>query len=256
MAAGDPPDLAARALTEQLIVRLQAFLDGRETHESLRTWAGAAWRDHQQGLARTNRTARLILSNVACAADRHPPGDESQPYILRAVDVVEYLRKLQRGDMTGPVREVAMLSMPLPIFAERLGLDTDRYILDQLGWFEYLQFASPGSGRVFVLSRPLEFFDQGRSLVEFVPLGPFDPQDVLRDLFETFIVDHEDLVWLADDFDNICESLPRQTLWRQDDNGNRFAVATFTGARKAEAALQHFAALKHKQFYWLEDVPR
>lgn len=254
MAAGDPHDLAARTLTEQLIARLQAFRDGRETHESLAAWASAAWGDHGRGLARTNRNTRLILANVASAADRHPPGDGSQPYILRDVDLVEYLRVLQRGTMNGPVRDVASLSAPLPTFAERFGLETDRYIVDQLGWFEYLQFASPGTGRVFVLSRPLEFPDAGQSLVEVVPLGQLDPQDVLRDLFETLVVDHEDVVWLPEGF--TTDSLPRQTLWRQDDNGNRFEVATFTGVRKAEAALQRFLALKHKQFYWLEDVPR
>jgi Ion transport protein N-terminal len=41
-------------------------------------------------------------------------------------------------------------------------------------------------------------------------------------------------------------------LWRQDDNGNRFAIARFGSAEAAEAEQRRFEALGHKQTYWVQ----
>ena len=56
--------------------------------------------------------------------------------------------------------------------------------------------------------------------------------------------------WRAEPFDAI--SLPEWALWRQDDNGVKTLVSSFTGRCKARAALAGFEALHHKQTYWLE----
>jgi hypothetical protein len=252
MAAGDPHDLEVRDLTAELVRRLRGFLDGHETHASLMLWARAVWGDSQVGPVDTNRVATAILMNLWNAASRSFRGDEQGSYILRGMDVAEYLRLLQRGSVTAPVREVGGLKAPLRTFAAQLGIEPERHVVEGLGWFEVLQFASPGSGRVFVMNRSLEHVDVETLPTDVVADMGMDAPEVLRDLFETLVIDLADVAWLADGFAAIA--LPRRTLWRQDDNGNRAAVATFTGVRKAEAALRHYDTSTHKQVYWLEDV--
>ena len=41
-------------------------------------------------------------------------------------------------------------------------------------------------------------------------------------------------------------------LLRQDDNGNRFVLATFASRSDAEAQRRAFEARGHKQTYWVE----
>jgi hypothetical protein len=65
---------------------------------------------------------------------------------------------------------------------------------------------------------------------------------VFGDLFDTLVIEPPNLV------------VQRWDLWRQDDNGVRALMASFTGRAKAEAALEHFEALGHKQAYWLESA--
>lgn len=40
-------------------------------------------------------------------------------------------------------------------------------------------------------------------------------------------------------------------LWRQDDNGQRFAIATFTSRRAAEIRQEQLARGGHRQIYWI-----
>lgn len=40
-------------------------------------------------------------------------------------------------------------------------------------------------------------------------------------------------------------------LWRQDDHGNEFLIATFTEREKADAECARYAALPHHQHYWV-----
>ncbi|PCC75355.1 hypothetical protein SAMN02745121_03919 [Nannocystis exedens] len=250
MPIGDPQDLRVRALTEELIHRLRGFIAGRETPATLQQWAQATWGKGQEGPVAANRLATEALHDLWNADSRFPPGDLTSPPIFRPVDAAATLRRLTRGSLDGPVCEVAALKAPLHQFAARLDLETERHVLDGLGWFEFLQFASPGTGRAFDLQRPLERRDTDNlpTLVRASATG--DAQEILQDLFETLVIDHDDVAALADDFAAL--ELPKRTLWRQDDNGNRAQVASFTGVRKAEAALTHYAALMHKQLYWLE----
>lgn len=44
-------------------------------------------------------------------------------------------------------------------------------------------------------------------------------------------------------------------LWRQDDNGNRFMVGTFTDQSAAEESLRGLARSVHKQTYWIVERP-
>ena len=42
------------------------------------------------------------------------------------------------------------------------------------------------------------------------------------------------------------------SLWRQDDNGNRFRIARFATNAEADAEQQRFEALAHRQIYRVE----
>jgi hypothetical protein len=42
------------------------------------------------------------------------------------------------------------------------------------------------------------------------------------------------------------------TVHRQDDNGNRFVVATGLNREDAERLVQMYESRGHKQFYWAE----
>lgn len=43
-------------------------------------------------------------------------------------------------------------------------------------------------------------------------------------------------------------------LWRQDDNGNRFTVATFPDRAVAEKLLAELSRNTHKQIYWIAET--
>lgn len=42
-------------------------------------------------------------------------------------------------------------------------------------------------------------------------------------------------------------------LWRQDDNGNRFRVGSFTERAAAEERLAELTRVLHKQVYWITE---
>lgn len=45
-------------------------------------------------------------------------------------------------------------------------------------------------------------------------------------------------------------------LWRQDDNGHRFPMASFPDRRAAERRLSELTRCRHKQTYWIEEQDR
>ncbi|GAB4166785.1 MAG: hypothetical protein Tsb0017_04800 [Geothermobacteraceae bacterium] len=51
----------------------------------------------------------------------------------------------------------------------------------------------------------------------------------------------------------MAEQLPYQ-LWRQDDNGIQFLVASFASLDEAQAMCDRFSARGHKQIWWVETV--
>jgi len=42
------------------------------------------------------------------------------------------------------------------------------------------------------------------------------------------------------------------TVWRQDDNGQRYAIDSFTSRCEADAVAATFTSRGHKQLYWVE----
>jgi len=46
----------------------------------------------------------------------------------------------------------------------------------------------------------------------------------------------------------------RWILWRQDDNGHKFQIESFTDRARAESAKGEFESRHHKQIYWVEET--
>lgn len=45
------------------------------------------------------------------------------------------------------------------------------------------------------------------------------------------------------------------SLWRQDDNGNRFLVGSFARREDAEKKINELSRQLHKQLYWITETP-
>lgn len=48
------------------------------------------------------------------------------------------------------------------------------------------------------------------------------------------------------------QEIPKWTVWRQDDNGNRYIVAHHVEQTVAVAQAAEMEARGHKQIYWVE----
>jgi hypothetical protein len=49
------------------------------------------------------------------------------------------------------------------------------------------------------------------------------------------------------------DSFPSWSVWRQDDNGNRFLVHANLSEPEAKRQVEQFESLGHKQCYWAQD---
>lgn len=244
-------DTRVREIVEAMIRRLQALLDGHETHTSLKAWAVETWQsagEYWQGPIALNRTATHVLGDLLDADARMPPGDAAAPHVLRREDIVRALDELRRGVLVPPLAEIGVLRYPLLTFIAALDLPTERHILDGIGWYEYQQFASPGTGRVFVLSGPIDHPPSSEYGPQIAANRPDDVNEVLLDLFETLEIDLADIE-LYDAF--TTHTLRELRLWRQPADGARTLVATFTGLRKAMAALRRCEAAANSEPHWL-----
>jgi hypothetical protein len=165
-------------------------------------------------------------------------------YVLRESDLAQYLIWIREGDcLRGLDRLISVEGTPATL-ANRLGIPTVRYWVDGLGWHESFSVASPFTGRRFIGTGHMTLEDE-RSAVDIHTHQP-NETNVFGDLFDTLVIDSGDLIQSPD------LVVQQWDLWRQDDNGVRVLMASFTGRAKADAALEHFEGLGHKQTYWLE----
>jgi hypothetical protein len=110
-----------------------------------------------------------------------------------------------------------------------------------------VQFSAAVSARPFFASTLL-----GRPQVAISTQRSDDIHDALVDLFETLAIDDADALQIHPSID--LARLPAWTLWRQDDNGNRFEMARTRSYAKACAQERMFTARGHKQNYWVEQA--
>lgn len=242
--------------TIALAEKLEAFCNGNESAESaasLAAWARALWDSDgtQAGPLRTNSIAAGVLGDLYSGDDRENPDDPASGPMLRTVDAADYLRDLRQGITWLRPRPVASVAGPFSVWAARLRAEPIRTVLDGLGWFEFVRFASPGTGRCFVMGNALSRYageEPYQPTINTESTG--DPLECLVDLVETLCIDASDLTWTADEFANL--PLPEWIVFRQDDNGVRATVGVFSGKRKAVAAMRTLEHGKHKQTYWVQ----
>lgn len=120
-----------------------------------------------------------------------------------------------------------------------------RYFVDGIGLQESVSFASLATGRRFVATSSCWTGDPSQAFIESDE--PDKDGAVLQDLFDTLAIDFDDLI------DTIDASQVAWDLWRQDDNGIRAKISSFTGLAKALRSLASFEQLGHKQTYWIEE---
>ena len=243
-----------------MLDKLEAFCRGEEDAASIGHWARALWRmgdDVQVGPLPTNGVATAILSNLYGASDKADPDDPESGPMLRRADALDYMRDVRCG-WTRRVLQRPLVSVALPMatLCQRLGQAPVRHMIDGIGWFEIVQFASLGSGRVFGMRSDLgKHIDSPEAYHPAIMTEESGTAfDCLVDLLETLCIDLTDLSWVAEEFAELA--LPEWTVFRQDDNGNRAAVATFSGRQKARAAMAKLEVGAHKQTYWLESTGR
>lgn len=240
--------------TLAMTAKLEAFCDGRETAESLAVWARTLWHSDgtQEGPFRTNSTATAVISDLYSADEREDAANPASGPMLRKVDALDSLRELRQGTAWVRSRPVASIAGRFSDWAVRLRAEPIRTVLDGLGWFEFVRFASPGTGRAFLMSNALSRHGGEEPYQPALNAqAEGDAFECLVDLVETLCIDASDLTWMAEEFTDI--RLPEWAVCRQDDNGVGAEVAVFSGRHKARAAMERLEAGKHKQTYWVAE---
>jgi hypothetical protein len=230
-------DLEQSERVGSVVAALRTFLKGAVDPPGLARFARELW---PEAMAQSMPFHRNGLANTAWISILNATDPE-----LRISDVECYLRWLTRGAAQFPVRVCGVRANAAQI-ALQLNLITERYIVDGLGWIESVEFTSLCTDRQFRAES---------SMTHGVPDNVYvrasesvrEPQPVL-DLCNTLGID------AADCFLEQPEPA-RWRLWRQDDNGHRAVVASFTALRKARSTLAELEASAHKQMYWLEPEP-
>ena len=172
---------------------------------------------------------------------------DGEPWV-RELDLRGYRRWLREGHVFVGTRDPMVgLRFELEALVERVGGEPVRFWNHGLGWYLELRFCAPLSGRPFVAFESM--FYPGGCSVHF--RRGDDPQEALRDLFETLAMDEHEL-GLHPELD--AERLPQWALWREDDNNNRFEIERSRSYAKLAEREQMFEARGHRQSYWIEPV--
>jgi hypothetical protein len=238
--------------TLELESRLERFIDGYETPDTLQAWV-RSFGDHQwtqEGPLHSNATATEVFVNLWNGAQLVDPERPDLGCVLRTSDVREYLRLLRRGTDIPLPWELGNAGGPLLKFAERVGVRPVRHIIDRADWFEVVRFASPATGRLFSMRHPLASSAGGRVVFRSEAMGT--QHECLVDLLETLAIDLSDFHWVSKEC--VPSQVPRWRLWCDDDKGSRICVATFTGRRKALGAMAQYGARDPEQTYWVEQL--
>jgi hypothetical protein len=234
-----------RAL-RSMTATLRDLLEGKLSRVEVKAWTRTLWPENGgQGSPFAWPTASTVFDSIWNITERDRDGRE----LIRETDLRGYLRWLEIGDdFVGDRDPLIALAPGIDALAAKIdGGDPIRHWVDGLGWHFELRFVAPATGRPFVASTRAEH--------EHAPIAVHkrrdDPwREAVIDLFEALEIDERDTRWLHPDID--LAALPTWSLWREDDNCNRFEMDRFHSYAKAIAQQQMFEARKHRQVYWVE----
>ncbi|MDI1482679.1 hypothetical protein [Polyangium sp. y55x31] len=228
----------------ELVDLLGAFLEGRKDRAEIARWMGTGWRREgvRGRLIAHHPLARIVFSSLAAIEKRC--GDD---FLVRREDVTGYLEWLTTRGQRRLISPDALAEVTLSLdtlTAETRGAAV-RFFLYGLGWCVETHFVSAGTGRLFwalaLLDRP--------SPVEIRGVRGDDPTEAAQDLAEALALDTPEVQWIEPRID--VAALPRWSLWRQDDHGQRYEMSTFLSYSRAMRECATFEARGHKQMYWV-----
>ncbi len=230
-------DLELAEQVHGVIAAMRDFLRGAIDAPGLSRFARDMWPEARQDLPFAGQSlANTVWLSILNATDPE----------LRITDVEGYIRWLTIGSPFYPIR-VCGVRMSAARLAAQLSLATHRYIVDGLGWQESVEFVSLVTGRQFHAESSIVHDVPDNIFVHACDVPGREPQPLL-DLCNTLGID------AADCFLDHAEPA-RWRIWRQDDNGHRSVVSTFTALKKARLALADLEAATHKQMYWIDPFP-
>jgi hypothetical protein len=212
------------SLVQETVLQLRCALTAAIEHRELVQWAAAVVEQDAELLAIHHPTAAAVLESVHNA--------EPLSAALRHVELRTYLNWLEEGVcFNGTEDDLVVLSMSPADIGIRLGRDPVLCWERGLGWIWFLQFASPATGRVFVVGSATE--GSGRTGVK--AQASDDPRDALPDLFETLGLRGDEVVRLGPTARDV--PFPRWQLSRAS-GGTEHEIAVFVSYSALQEALR------------------
>jgi hypothetical protein len=232
-------------LTLEMVALVERFLDGHATRVELCSWAHRIPKTHGQYPLVHNGAAYALHTCLWNLDEMGPDGDDP---LVRRVDLVDHLRAVRSGEPRLDPDEIATLTLTPHAIAARTGTEVIRMVIEGLGWYEVVRFASPATGRCFVAAARMRDPARAQSEVRTYryPAAEDERSRVISDLLDALGIDLDETVQTS------CSPACRWRLMRADDNGNTAVVATFTGYAKARAHLETYEKKAHKQTYWID----
>jgi hypothetical protein len=227
---------------------IRALLDGKLSRADVESWTRTLWpEDSGQGNPFAWGAAAVVFDSIWNIAKRAPDGSE----LIREVDLRGYLGWLETGDpYVGEQVPLVYLAPGIDsLAAKTAGTTPIRLWIDGIGWHFEMRFAAPTTGRPFAAVTNAQG-EEGPIAVHKRREDPW--REALIDLFEALEIDERDTLWLRPDID--VDALPTWSLWREDDNCNRFEMDRFHCYAKASAQQKMFEDRKHRQVYWVDAV--
>ncbi|MDI3289615.1 hypothetical protein [Polyangium sp. 15x6] len=227
----------------ELVDLLCAFLDGRKDRAEITRWRRTGWRNAEVdgGGLQGQGMACLVFDCLDDIERRR--GDD---FLVRREDVAGYVAWLTTRGERGAIgpRPLAAVARSIDSLVTEMRGDTVRFFQPGFGWLVETCFVS-ATGRGFWAVSDLE---RGAGL-EIRTIRGDDPTEAAQDLAEALALDTPEVQWVDPRID--VAALPRWSLWRQDDNGQRYEMSTFLSYSRAMRECAAFEARGHKQMYWV-----
>ncbi len=142
-------------------------------------------------------------------------------------------------------RVFAQIKPDVSYFEQKFSAVFNEIYVDGMGTAKYAFFVTENN-RYFIVD-VYHSNSANHSTQIYLLNNPETLNSDLDKVLESLELTSADLIW----FDENIKFSPIE-LWRQDDNGHKFLIETFSCKADAAKAKREFENRKHKQIYWLE----